>query len=395
VPLLAPLLVLVLAGVSACSSGKGAGPRPRPALAAAPPAATLQASWLDGESALRPAHLERLLDLSTLDPEATALVQRAAAAFHFPDTSQLTTLFSLCSASVDESGGRTVIHQDLGALSVDLESQIAGRPSPKLQAEIDALTGAGGIVRFEKEDHSDYVLVRRWLLPDICIRRDLSLISAYDTFLHELTHASRRDPLTREPRASRLDKAAYLDAVVQLPGDEVDAYIAGSQGRLHLERSTEALLKPLRPLFSASGELVGSREVLGRAILAPPPVGLGYAGSSMRQAHASALDAERSYLDTSLYVVTQSLEQRKQQRVVYEHNVGAHTHNVEAWRQQQDLARSRGDAAAEQKAREQISAEQESAAQARKLLDATVASLNRLDTESRRLQGELKLLPKK
>jgi hypothetical protein len=353
----------------------------------------LQGNWVDSEPALRPAHLDRLLDLSTLDPEATALVAHAAEAFHFQDVAQLASLFSLCAATVDESGGRTIIHQDLGALSVDLESQVAGHPTAKLKAEIEALTLAKGLVRFEQEDHTDYVLVRRWLLPEICIRRDISLISAYDTFLHELTHASRRDPLLRDPRPAQLEKAAYLDAVVQLPGDEVDAYLAGSRGRLRLEHAPDSLLKPLRSLFSTTGDFLGTREQLGRAILAPPPAGLGYANSSMRQAQASAIDAERSYFDTSLYVVTQSLEQRKQQRVVYEHNLGAYTHNADAWHQQQEIARSRGDAAGEQKARTQAAAEAENAAQSRKLLDATLASQKRLETEMKRLQGELKALP--
>jgi hypothetical protein len=384
------LLLLVL--LASCA-------RPSPPSAplsgrAPPPAAALRKDWLDGASSLRREHFERLLDLVAQDPEAVALVQKAVVAFKRRDHGDLFPLFSLCPADTPkDSGGHTFFDFDLGVFSLDVESLASGKLSANAQAQLDEALGAPNLMRHVRKDFPDYVLIRRSMIPRICMVQGLDLTTAYETLLHELTHATLRDPHFSPKKASELDEPSFLEGAVQAPGDEVDAYVAGTRARIRLEKSRERVHKQLQRFFDDQGNLTGPRLQVARAILAPPPAGLGYAATSLQDAHARALEAENAEFSTRLQVVEATLTMRREQQQVFHKNAEVHAHNLEVHKQQADLARSKGDKAALAQAQQKSADAARSAEEVRRYQPVIDASLRRLEQESTLLKKTLRRGP--
>ncbi|RYE93881.1 MAG: hypothetical protein EOO75_03370, partial [Myxococcales bacterium] len=343
-PVLVPLIALILA-LAACSS------LPSPPLSARqPPAASaLAGDWLDGGSSLRRAHLERLLDVASQDPEAIALLERAAKALHRSGPGDLFELLTVCERGEADEGGHTFLKFDIGVFSLDVDSLLTpGKLSPVAQAQLDAASKGDDLMRLERQDFADYIMVKRSRVPHFCLARGIDVASAYEALLHELVHAALRDPHFTTRKASESDDASFLEAFVQAPGDEVDAYLAGSRARIRLERGRGRVHRPLQPLLDDQGNLVAGRLIMARAILAPPPAGLGYAAGALRDARRKSLEAEAAERTTRQRVVDETLALRREQRRVLETNVGVHQHNVAAHRQNAAQAQAAGQAAAAQ-----------------------------------------------
>ena len=147
--------------------------------------------------------------------------------------------------------------------------------------------------------------------------------AAYEALVHELTHALHRDPRAQPfDLASPADEARYALAVVQLPGDEVDAYATAARARARVDGGTGGLLPPLRTAFDAGGKLLASREALGRAVVAPPPAGLGYSeGMLLRSALSVARATEARTIDSKRRLLTTYADLRHAEQEALAKNV--------------------------------------------------------------------------
>lgn len=355
-----------------------------------PPAAALRDDWLGGSSSFKRAHFERLLDLVAQDPEAIALVERAARDFRREGPSDLFPLFSICPEDTPrDSGGHTFFDFDLAVFSLDIESLAVGKLSPRAQAQFDQALANPALLRYTRKDFPDYVLIKRSMIPRICLVRGLDLATAYETLIHELTHATLRDPHFSQGKASEQGAAAFLEQLVLSPGDEVDAYAAGTRARIRLEKSKERVHRALQRLFDEQGTLTAPRPLLGRAILAPAPAGLGYADTSLIDAQARAIEVERAELITRQKVAESTLAMRQEQRRVLTQNLDVHTRNGEVYRQQAESARARGDRGALAEAQRKGQEAAQAAAEVRRSLPLVEASIRRLEQEVTSLQKAL------
>jgi hypothetical protein len=380
---------LLCAALWSCQPPHAAPGEGQGGLPPAPPQEALARDWLDGTGELTRARFDRVLGLAMADPEATRLVGAAVSAFHLEGPRGLLALLSVCSAELPEDGGgRTTSEYNIHVFSLDMATLVTGARSPAFEAHLREVTTAPGVVRWTLEPGPDYVLVRRWLLPRVCLARGLDLATAYDTFVHELTHALLRDPHSRPRRPSDYEGAGeYLLDRVQMRGDEIDAYLAGSQARLRLGRGKVGLLAPIARSIGPAGEPLVSREQLAHAVLDPPPAGLDYARTALRDAYPQALAAERAELRARLQVVGQALAQRAAAVEVAEHNVAAHQHNAGLRRAQAAAARARGDAAGEQRFLEEAAGDERLLAASRAEAAAAAASRARLAAEEPALRA--------
>ncbi|MCS6900031.1 MAG: hypothetical protein RMJ98_10125 [Myxococcales bacterium] len=355
-----------------------------------PPVEALSKDWLDGGSSLRREYFERLLDLVAQDPEAVALVQRAVTAFKRRDHGDLFDLFSICPEDTPkDSGGHTFFNYDLGVFSLDVESLASGKLSAHAQAQLDEVLASPTLMRYLRKNFPDYVLIYRSMVPRICMVRGLDLGTAYETLIHELTHATLRDPHYFPKKASETDEATFLESSVQAPGDEVDAYIAGIRARIRVEKNRNRVHRQLQRYFDDQGNLVAPRLQIARAILAPAPAGLGYAQSSLQDAYARALEAERAELFTRLQVVEATLVMRREQQEVLSKNAEVHAHNLKVYQQQAELARSKGDKASQIQTRQKTAEANRNAEEIRRMLPVVEASLRRLEQEAASLHKVL------
>jgi hypothetical protein len=382
------LLLLVL--VSLVSCGRAAPPSAPLQGRRPPPAEALSKDWLDGGSSLRREHFERLLDIVAQDPEAVALVQKSVASFKRKDHGDLFGLFSLCPEDTPkDSGGHTFFDYDLGVFSLDVESLASGKLSPHAQAQLDEALAPPNLMRYTRKNFPDYVLIHRSMVPRICMVRGLDLATAYETLIHELTHATLRDPHFSTKKASETDEATFLEISVQAPGDEVDAYVAGTRARIRLEKNRNRVHKQLQRYFDDQGNLVGPRLQVARAILAPAPAGLGYAASSLKDAYARAIEAERAELSTRLQVIEATLTMRREQQQVLSKNAEVHAHNLKVFQQQAEIARSKGDKAGQAQAWQKSTEASRGVEEVRRMQPVIEASLRRLEQEAGALRKAL------
>jgi len=326
-------------------------PSPPVAQRRPPAAASLRQDWLDGGSSLRRQHFERLLDVASQDPEAVTLLEKSAKILKRSGPGDLFGLLSVCpEGSSDGSGGHTFFDFDLTVFSLDLESIASKTLSPQVQAQLDQATAAPDLLRWSRHDFPDYILIRRSKVPTICLVRSMDTSSAYETLLHELTHASLRDPHFSPKKTTEVDADTFLEAHVQAPGDEVDAYVAGTRARIRLDHDKGRVHKQLARFFDDQGNLTAGRPLVARAILGPPPAGLGYAATSLQGAVAKAREAEQAELNSRRRVVEALLQTRLEQQSVFKNNTSVHSRNVKVFQQNADIARASGDKAAQQAA---------------------------------------------
>lgn len=352
-----------------------------------PPEAALRGDWLGGSSSLRREHFERLLDVASQDPAAIALLEKSAVTLKRRNVADLFGLLSLCpEGGAEDAGGHTFFDYDLGVFSIDLETLASGKPSAQVQAQFEQVTSAPQLMRWTRQDFPDYVLVRRTMVPRICLVRTMDVVSAYETLLHELTHATLRDPHFALKKTSEVDEATFLEQFVQAPGDEVDAYVAGTRARIRVDKGRARVHKQFARFFDDQGNLTAARLLVARAILAPPPAGLGYAATSLRDARAKSHEAEVAELNARLRVVEATLSMRREQQRVLGKNAEVHAHNVSAFRQQAEVARQRGDAQAQREALAKADEAARQAAEVRQQLPIAEASLKRLELEAARLK---------
>lgn len=382
----APVLVLLTAAVLALSACFSSSSPPMSARQA-PATSALGGDWLDGGSSLRRSHFERLLDVASQDPEAVALLERSARALHRQGPGDLFELLSVCDQGEADDGGHTFLKFDIGVFSLDVDSLLTpGKLSPVAQAQLDAASKGDDLMRLERKDFPDYILVKRSRVPRFCLARGIDVASAYEALLHELVHASLRDPHFATRKASESDEASFLETFVQAPGDEVDAYLAGSRARIRLDRGRGRVHRPLQPLLDDQGNLTAGRLIMARAILAPPPAGLGYAAGALRDARAKSLEAEAAERLTRQRVVDETIALRREQRRALETNVGVHQHNVAAHRQNAAQAQAAGNSAAAQQSLGKAREAEKLLADTQRQLPAVVASEARLTAESAQLK---------
>lgn len=378
---LLPLLFLIVGCTpSRQASPPLAGRRP-------PPTAALQENWLQGSRTLRQQYFERLLDLVAQDPEATTLINQAVTAFKRREPGDLFRLFSLCPPDTPpDSGGHTFLDFNIAVFSLDIDSLSSGKPSAQVQLQIDDLLKAPENMRVVQKNFPDYIMIKRSMIPKICMIQDMNLASAYQTLLHELTHATLRDPHTLPGSPMSMDESTFLEKLVQAPGDELDAYRVSIRARIRLDKSRENVYPQLRRFFNDQGDLTGSRIQLARAILAPAPVGLAYASTSMSGAYKEAIETERAEFATRLKLVEATLAARKEQQRIFLENIEIYTHNVEASKQRSALARSKGDKAGAVQAQQKGEEAARDAEAARRAIPVLQASIQRLEQESASLR---------
>ena len=378
-PLVRAALTALPLALGACSSTPAS-----PSLASRqpPPASALAGDWLDGGSTLQRAHFERLLDVASQDPEVRAFLERAAVALKRQGPGDLFGLLSVCNQGEQDEGGHTFLLFDIGVFSLDVDSLIAGKASPQVQAQLDEAARQPDLMRIERRDSPDYVLLRRSRVPRICLARGISVASAYEALVHELVHASQRDPQLVMVPASQSDQASFLVAFVQAPGDEVDAYLTGARATIRLDHGRRRVHRALQPLLDDQGQPVADRATVARTILAPVPNGLGYATGALRDAYAKELEAENAEHDARQRVVNETLAIRREQHRVFESNVGVHQHNIAAYQQNATIYRSQGDRAGEQKALAGVQEATRLLTDTQRQLAAVVASEQRLTAES-------------
>lgn len=318
-----------------------------------PPERWMDADWLDGDGRLTLPRFERVLTMGQRDPEVAALFAESVARLGRGRVAELFDRFSVCTPEQAQGlAGKTFLRTEVAVFS----------RTPEMEAAAREQTRGPDLLGVRVVDTPDYLVVRRWVAPRICLVPGISLAGAYEALVHELVHALRRDPFAAEQAADLtapgLDEGTFSIARVQSPGDEVDAYVAASRARARLEGTNGVLLGPLQPLFDPSGVLRAPRDVLARTILAPAPTGLGYASGTMHAALAQARRDEADMLDVRRKVVAALVENKQKERAVHAQNVVIHTQNVGAFEHNIGVARQRGDAALEARTRAQLAEEQ-------------------------------------
>ena len=338
----------------------------------------LGADWLDGESTIRATHVERLLALGRADPEVTSLVREAVRVLGNGRIDGLAARFSPCPATAGSPPGRTVVNGAIALIPRSLQEIALGQRSPITEAHLAAAqNGRAREVRVTTE--ADFIRVERTFLPDICIASRLSIVEAYEAVVHELVHALRLSPHARTHLAATAKtKAAFDLAMVLLPGGEVEAYTVSWRARMRIPDRGLRMWRGLRFINPYTLQLATTPDVLARAILAPPPEGLGYAEGTL----ASTFEEAKHALDTETTEVRSLLDatlaERRANIAVYEANLNAYTHNIAAYHHNLRLAESTANRQLAVVSRAGIAEAERGLAETRALLDAGRASETRL-----------------
>lgn len=289
--------------------------------------------------------------------------------------------FTLC-AEGDAPGlaGKTFMRQE----------QLVVAKGEGWAAEVQKAAHSDDLMDARVTDGVDYAVVERWVIPRICMQPALPLGGAVEALVHELTHALKRDP-RRYPfdLTAQTDDVRYQLASVQLPGDEVDAYVAASRARVRLDGNNTGVLPPLRSSFDAQGRFVGSREGLAKAVVSAAPQGLGYGQGMLRNALAEARGAEISTLDSKRRLLATFADLRHDEQnqltkiaATIASNVGIHESNI-------GIAQQRKDAALEAKFKKARDDEKRKLDDTKAQLAASQASEQRIRAEIPQLEARI------
>jgi hypothetical protein len=376
---------LVIAG---CGAVAGCGGSEHPSR----DAASLDADWLDGETTITAAHLQRVMALGSSDPEIVALFQEAEKRIGGGSFEGLAARFSVCGPDVKSEGGLTQVKSSDAWMSRPLEELALGKRSPKT---VQDLAEAEKIPVRDRRvvTYPDFLFVERTLLPNICIVARIPLVDAYDAVVHELVHATRVDPhATSELAAKSREDGEYRTALVLLPGGEADAYRTGVRARLRMgylgnrRSGVQDLFDP------ASAELRAPVAALAERILAPRPGGLGYADGLFRNAFEEGRHSLLEELSAKRSLVEQVLAERRANIAISAANIDIHTQNIEGSRHNLGVGTATKNAALIQQSRAGIEADQRGLAESHAMLDAAHASETRLLAELTDLTGRLETL---
>jgi hypothetical protein len=348
-------LTLVLASAG-CGGGTSRGPGNATA-----------GDWLDGTNELTEARFDRVMSVVVRDPDGNRIALEAVARLGRGSPAVLRSRFRVCvGAEADGLEGKTYTREEL---------HLVGR-GEGFEAALEGAIRSGDPLDVRVEEGPDFVMVSRWLMPRICIQPGLGTTQAAEAFVHELIHALRRDPRIN-PDPVAFDDESYARAVVQLPGDEVDAYAGAVRVRIRLD-GQQAIAPQLARVFDPAGNLLVSRDDLGRIVLARQPQGLGYADGLLAGARQKAIASEAKRVAMRRDLLAQYADFRRQEAAVHAKNIEIFTGNLKVYEHNIGVAQQRNDPALEQKTRAQLAAEQRTLADARTKLAAAQASEERV-----------------
>lgn len=349
--------------------------------------------WLDGGGSIQPRHLTRVLGMGDGDPAVKALFAEARTKLGGGSDEGLAARFELCGEEVQNEPGRTTLLCEHALLGMELDDVVAGKPTPSTKKRLDELTATPSRDA-RVQQHAEYVLVERTLLPKVCVMPRLSLAEAYEVVVHELVHALSYQPC-QLMESARSDEApdAFRAKVLLSPGGEVDAYLASIPARLRLGQGGSALSAPLITYFDAKTFAPKvQREELVSPILVAPPQGLGYGLNRMKDPRAELRLALVAQLDLRRELLGELVQRRRAAAEVFGKNIPIHQHNIDAARNNIEVARQRNDRRLLADWQQKLAASEAGQANARKMVEVASSSEKRLTGEIGELQTEIQRL---
>ena len=349
----------------------------------------LASDWLDGDSDIEGEDLERVFALGARDAQVQAVFAEAKKRLGGGSVDALAERMKTCATDPAQEPGHAKLLCEHALLGLEVEDLVAGKPTAVTQqriAEVVATPARDARV----EMHTDYVLVERTLLPQICVVPRMTLAEAYEVLLHELVHALHYEPCKLMASATQpLDDDAFRQQVVLAPGGEADAYVLSVGARLRLG-TPGSVTSPLLDLFDPqTGALRVTREALAPRILAPPPGGLGYAQNRLRDPRGEATAALIQQLSLRRSLLEELIRKRRSAAGVHAQNVAIHGQNIQASQHNIGVAQRKGDGRAQSEWRAKLAASEQGLAATKASLDAASASETRLTAELATLDAQL------
>jgi hypothetical protein len=346
--------------------------------------------WLDGGDEIEAKHVSRVLSMGDADPQVKALFAEARAKLGGGTDQGLAARFEICGEEVQNEPGRTTLLCEHALLGMELDDVAAGKPTPSTKKRLDELLATPSRDA-RVQQHAEYVLVERTLLPKVCVMPRLSLAEAYEVVVHELVHALSYQPCQlMESARSEEPAEAFRAKVLLSPGGEVDAYTASIPARLRLGQGGNALSAPLIAFFDPKTlALRVPRTELVTPILVPPPAGLGYGVNRMKDPRGELRTALVSQLSLRRDLLAELVQRRRAAAEVYGKNIPIHQHNIDAARHNLEVARQRNDARLGAEWRAKLAASEAGQANARKMIELCASSEKRLGAELTEIEAEI------
>jgi hypothetical protein len=243
-----------------------------------------------------PAPLPDYLVLATQDETSRALLEKAMGKLGLKSFEELAKFVSACTP--EQLSSKTQHGLAIGlwrntiqyATEDDLRSGKAPEEYFRDRIEQDKRDQKAYATRISRIE-PDYVSLRHWVDPGLCLKNGISMLDQYDAFIHELTHLIETDYTQGEDMLAFKDVEDYALKTILAPGGEVDAFLAGTSARLRTLHAIQEVSPPLRPFFDENGNFNGDREGFARAILEPRGVGggMGYLDRHFRERYARRL----------------------------------------------------------------------------------------------------------
>jgi hypothetical protein len=339
--------------------------------------------WLDASNEITPDRLRLLSNLAAADPEAAALLREATQRLGGGALDRLAARFRSCAARSKWDGGHAEPVGGTYFFVRPLEELAFGHRSPEWEAKIIEFH-AQPALGFRAIAHPDLVEHQIWRLPNICIQPDLSIRAAYGAVLHQLFRGLRFNPLDEwQLFKASSDENAFLVAVLQLPGNELQAYAFEAQASGHLLGAAAATTATR--LFDSNGRQRLPLAQLVDFARAAPPRGLGYGRgrwARLRGLFVEALRAERLAL-------AQFLPDRRQELAGLARNRDIHLQRIAAFKQQMQLARRRGDLALLATAESELADAEQNRSRTEALLAVGVPTERRFEARMIELDAEI------
>ncbi|MGK5088480.1 hypothetical protein WDW86_13050 [Bdellovibrionota bacterium FG-2] len=276
-------------------------------------AAEVPQTWLAGKDALSVDALEQIEKLLREDSESQTLLVQAmdkVGAHSMMDFLKVVRLFPTDPAAPPNGSPSSL---GLGTISVmtygttnfgEISSIFLFRDDASIRegknvedayrARIEAFKRGEGGVSAKEVLTPGYAKVAVQKNPSICLRADLTIDDALYTFVHELTHFVKFDPLEEVDMLSFKNESDFLAKRVLALGDEVDAFVAQYRAQIRKQKTKNSLSDKMKPLFNDQGDLIGTRERLAEIVLMSEyQGGTGYADHSLRGEYQARL--EQSY----------------------------------------------------------------------------------------------------
>ena len=365
----------------------------------APKPPALDKNWLDDDSTLTEEKFNRVIRLLEQDPETNILLDKAIELLGGKSTSDLYKIVKVCSTEVMGKAAGSVLPPEnwMRYRFVSKEDDLISGKEPKeiFKDEIEAVQKKAKYKRLNVVMAQDYALVSIATSDfTICMRPTISLLDAFVFFVHELEHFVEKDRGVTDPLAYR-DANDYFDKILQAPGDEVDAYIAGYRALIRLRKNRSDIRSDIAVFFDNEGNFVGSREAFAKLIL-DPVNGLGYFDNRFRVKDYVDSDTGLTYGQNeyqSLFSARYSTESNDRKHIAHwitqsENNVKIERSNLQIYKQnivtnERRLvnAQKRGDVDAEKTAEAKLKEYRANAERAMKVITATEAMIKRLEAD--------------